>query len=239
MKKQFCLILLILLTQSKIYAASKDNTPLFEKNYIQIDPVFLNYKLIKADNSVYNENAMQFITSRPSVLFYFNANDFIFRPFISISPASSNTNAQGSFSAGILSAQTFEFGLYTMLNHTEDSVGSGSSENALANSQFLLGPYLGFYPYADRNSYFQIYARIAYEYVHNESTINGVSTNNTDQKGANFNLALHYSTKISDKIYYAPNVNFTYSMTYDFGGPNVTRNGFETQAIPVSFQMML
>lgn len=237
MKYNLFLILVSLSFPMVILAKSNEDVPLFEKNYLQIDPLYLDYQTVNASNTKYNENNEQLVTSRPSFLFHFNVDDFIFTPFISIDPM--NSSSQGSFSAGALFEQTFELGLYTLLNHTENDVGSGSTENSLIKSQFLFGPYLALYPYVTNESYFEIYTRIAYEYSEYKTVTNGSHDDVSDQYGVNLNFGLQYSLQISNKIYFAPNMNFTYSSTNDYGGDNTYRDHYELQVMPVSFQIIL
>ena len=170
-------------------------------------------------------------------VFHINVDDFIFTPFISIDPTVKTS--QGSFAAGKLFDDDFELGLYTLINHTETDQGTGSNENEIIATQFLLGPYLAVYPYVSQDSYFEIYARVAYQYNDLKYITNGAHDDVSDQLGLNLNFSLQYSTKLSDKIYFAPNVSLTYFTTSDFGGQNTTRNGYELQILPISFQMAL
>lgn len=237
MKNSLFLILLVFVFPSNTYAQIDESIPLFEKNYIQLDPIYLDYQIVKADNTKYNENNEQLMTSRPSILFYFNIQDYILKPFLSLDPTLSNS--AGSFSLGKLFEQFFEIGLYTLLNHTENSVGKNSTENGIVHSKFLIGPYFIIYPYVDNKNFLQIYTHVAYEYSHYQSITSGTTADVSEQKGVNFNISFLYSMQINEKFYYSPNINFTYFSTADFAGNNTTRNGFELQVIPVSFQVPL
>lgn len=227
-----------LLAHTNLFALSQEEpSPFFERNYIQIDPVYLDYKNIKADNNDYSEDNKQFISSRPSILFYFNIDDYVLRPFISIEPTISSYSNKGSFSIGKLFSQTFDAGLYMLLNHAEDLTGSGSKQQGNIYSQFILGPYLAYYPYFTNKQYLQIYTRFGYLYSENKTIINGSTNNKSEQEGIHLNIGICYSTKLSHYIYYAPGINVTYSATSDLGAQNTIRSGFEWQITPISLQV--
>lgn len=235
MKNLLFLLCLIFFIGNKAFAQSKEALPLYTKNYIQIDPFYLNYQINRADNSQYSENNKQFISSRPSILFYLNIDNYIFRPFISINPSLSSN--EGSFAAGKLFEQAFEVGLYSLLNHSENVVGNERSQNGIIQSQFLLGPYFVYYPYYDNGKYFEIDGHVAYEYSQYKTITSGSNSNISEQKGINFNISLLYSLNLNDKVYFSPNVSFTYFATQDYGGNNTIRNGYDLQIIPISFQI--
>lgn len=237
MKFKHIIIFYIFFIPCKIFAQSTQSDFLFDKNILQIDPFLLDYQIIKSSNQIYNENNIQFVTTRPSFSFYFNLDNIIVRPTLSINPSLSSS--QGSFALGKLYDKFFEFGGYSLLNHTESEIGTGISNNGVVRSQFLLGPYIVLYPFVSEQNVIQIYGRIAYAYSEYKTTLSGVTTNVSEQKGVNLNFSAQYSRKLNDKFYYSPNINFTYFLTSDFGGQNTVRNGYELQLIPLSIQMVL
>ncbi len=237
MRNIFIVIFAIIFLQNKVYAEKKDYTPIYEKNYLQIDPLYLDYQTVNASDDLYYQNNTQLVSARPSFLFYLNTEDIILRPFISLDPNLFNT--QGSFGIGKLIEKTVELGLYTLLNHTENIIGKADKQNGINFSQFLTGPYIVFYPYENQGNLLQIYSRLAYEYSEYKRTISGVTTNTSTQKGVNFNFSILYSSKIGSKFYFAPYASFTYFSTLDYAGDNTTRTGIEWQIIPASFQIIL
>ncbi len=214
-----------------------EKAPLYEKNYIKVDPMFWSYENITASNSNYNQNNIQVLTTRPNILIYINTKNLIFRPNISLDLSTSVY--QGSFIFGYLLKNKVEIGLFTSLNYSENTTGSSSSKNGTMQSQANIGPSLIFYPIDDEKRLLSLNLRATYQQASSKRIISGATSNISDQKGFHIFTETTYSISLSEKIYYSPSLSIGYFFTQDNGGGNTTRSGIQIQAIPLSLAITI
>jgi hypothetical protein len=219
------------------FAQNEKVTPFYESNYFQIDALSLQYLNISSSNSLYKEKNANFAISRASILFHLNIDQYIIRPFISIDPF--NNNSQGALSLGRLFSNGVEFGGTSLLSHQETSVGEKFSRTGSVSSDFLLGPYIAYYPLISDKSFIEIFSDVTYKYHQYRKIVSGIDTNISQEKGVSIALNFLYSLRLNDKLSFSPHVDLSYISTIDFGGMNTSRKGTMIAIYPVSLQILL
>lgn len=216
---------------------SESRSPLLDGNYVQIDGFLLDEQLTSADKQEYSGSTTQVFTARPALSFYFNFDSYIFRPKIIINPFNSST--EGSFSFGKLFKKRFEFGLYSLLNRDQKTLGTSGQQNETTQTDFLLGPYVVIYPYFSQNYFLECLVIASYVYQNQQIIVLGSNDLIRDKKGFQISGNFFYNYKINQKLYFSPNVNLSYQITSDLGGANTVRNQFGVQILPISVRISL
>ena len=218
------------------FAQDQDPFKLFEKNYLEIDPFFMEYENVTSSVTEVQQNNVEILTSRPSVLIYMNYKNYILNSSISINPRSSKSN--GSLALGRLYHQIFEFGLTTTLNHIESVENYQGNKFGPVNSQFMVGPYVVYYPSFMKENSLQIYFDVGYLYIQDKVLVQGTESVSAEQRGVQFDSRVKYSYNLNDNLYYSPSVSFGYAYTVDSAFSNTTRQTTEFQIVPISFQII-
>ncbi len=210
---------------------------LYHRNYIEVDPFYVNNQMIQSDiNSGYANN-LQIQTSRPSLLLYLNIKNYILNTNLSVSPKSSAAN--GSFSLGRLFSNGMELGVVSGINHVENVYGYGNLENGGTDSYFSVGSYFVYYPRSMRENLWQFYVDVSYLSIRQEAYVGGASSNLTNQMGVQTRARLKYSYRVQDDLYFAPSFQYTFAYTKDSGQYAMTREISDFQIIPFSIQFVL
>lgn len=216
---------------------SESQSLLLDGNYVQIDGFLLDEQLTSADKQEYSGSTTQVFTARPALSFYFNFDSYIFRPKIVLNPFNSST--EGSLSFGKLFKKRFEFGLYSLLNRDQKTLGASGQQNETTQTDFLLGPYAVIYPYFSEGYFLECLVIASYVYQNQQITVFGANDLIRDKKGFQISGDFLYNYKISQKVYFSPNVNVIYQITSDLGGANTVRNQFDVQILPFSVRISL
>lgn len=221
-----------------LLCAQENRVPfLFEKNYVQIDPLYLDYEAQSSDDEQNSQNSKQFLTSRPSALLHFNIQNSILTTTLSLSPNLSRST--GSLALGYLFDQAVEPGLYTLLNHTEELLGSAAMQTGFVRSQFLVGPYVNLFFLAHDSQFACLSVKMGYEYARYSLTSSGITSTSANKRGFYWIVGALYSLALSDKVSLAPGLYFSYHVNQGGGAVQNTASNTQWELIPISLQVPL
>lgn len=218
-------------------AYSEQIESVLKTNYMQIDGFLFDEQITSANKQEYSGSTNQIFTARPALAFYFNFDSYIFRPKIVINPYDSST--EGSLAFGKIFNKKIEIGMYTLLNRDQKVLGAVNQQNETVRTDFLIGPYVVFYPYFSENYFFECLLSLSYVYRNQQITVFGSSDLISDRKGVSFDSDLFYNYKLTTRMTFSPNIALSYTATADMGGANTVRNQFDVKLLPLSFRISL
>ena len=139
---------------------------------------------------------------------------------------------------GRLYNQILEFGLATTLNHIESVENYQGNKFGPVDSEFLLEPYVVYYPSFMKENSLQIYFGVGYLYIQDKVFVQGTDSVSSEQRGVQFHSRVKYSYNLDDNLYFSPSVRFGYAYTVDSAFANTTRQTTDFQIVPISFQII-